>query len=70
MTQAERDSLRELQDRWLALPGPSLAVRIAGWDAPVTQSDEGKLGPTYAEVRDLLHPELRGWFADYFRGDA
>lgn len=68
MSDAERKELRDLQNRWLALPHIHRQVAMFGWDEPVAMSfAHSGQWPTFAEVRDLLHPELKSWFEDFFR---
>ena len=30
----------------------------------------GRPWPTYRQVREMLHPDLKDWFEDYFREDT
>lgn len=69
MTSADRDALRLLQDRWLDLPCIRRQVELYGEDEPIAMGYPGRPWPTYRQVRDMLHPELRSWFEDYFRED-
>lgn len=67
LTKDERDELRTLQDRWLALPVVKHQIRLYGETEPIAGGYPGARWPTYREVRELLHPDLREWFADFFR---
>lgn len=67
MTPEERDALRALQDRWLALPCIRRMVEQHGEDEPVAMGWPGKPWPTFGDVRELLLPELKEWFEDLFR---
>jgi hypothetical protein len=68
MTDAERDELRSLQDRWLKLPHVRRQVELYGEDEPLALGYPGNPWPTFEQVRLHLHPELKGWFEDFFRG--
>jgi hypothetical protein len=61
----ERDDCRKIQDAFLGRAEVRLAIEEKGWDAPVAWSD---CSPTYAEVRDLIHPAWVPWMADYLGG--
>lgn len=63
MTDAERDSLRALQDRWLALPVVQHQIRNFGEAEPITGRPDA---PTFCDVRAVLLPEWEEWFSDFF----
>lgn len=68
MTDAERKELRALQNRWLGLPFIQRHIGLWGWNQRVNGNfPDQPPWPTFAEVRDLLHPDLKGWFQDFFR---
>lgn len=69
MTSDERMALRKLQDAWLKLPVVQNQIRLHGEDEPIAMAWPGQRWPTFREVREILHPDLRGWFEDFFRGD-
>jgi len=69
MTAADRNCLRKLQDRWLALPHVRRQIELFGEDEPLAMGWPGHPWPTYREVREVLHPDLRSWFEDFFRED-
>jgi hypothetical protein len=67
MNAAERKELRALQDRWLALPHIQARIRAYGEDEPIALGFPGCPWPTYRQIQEALHPELRSWFEDFFR---
>lgn len=71
MTDAERKELRSLQDAWLALPHVRYQIDTYGEGQPLAgHFPGGNPWPTFREVRTMLHPELKGWFEDFFREGA
>lgn len=70
MTAADRARLRRLQDRWLALACIRRQIERYGEDEPIQMGYPGQPWPTFRQVRDLLHPDLESWFADYFREES
>lgn len=70
ITERERDELRALQDRWLALPHVRRQVELYGEDEPLAAGFPGRPWPTYRAVRAMVFPDLKGWFEDFFREDG
>lgn len=71
MTMKERDELRALQDRFLALPVVRYQIDNYGEDQPLAgHFPGGNPWPTFREVRESLHPDLKGWFLDFFRDEG
>ena len=62
LSDLDRDRLRALQDRWLALPVIVNHVRNHGDDTPIAGPD----APTFADVRRVLLPDWEEWFNDFF----
>lgn len=67
MRQSERDQLRALQDKWLALPVVQNHIRTHG-DHTLIFGFYATEGPSYRDVQKMLYPELREWFADELDG--
>lgn len=62
MTETDRDRLRALQDRWLALPSVKNHVRNHGEGERIA----GPNSPTFAQVKTQLLPDWEQWLRDFF----
>lgn len=62
MSEADRDRLRALQDKWLALPVMVNHIRNHGGHERIA----GRESPTFDDARRLLLPEWEQWFRDFF----
>lgn len=69
VTDEERQSLRDLQDRWLATPAVRSQVENFGDGWQIIPGLAGAAWPAFRDVREALYPELRTWFEDFFRED-
>lgn len=65
MSDEDRDRLRALQDRWLALGVVQTQIRNYGEDESIV-GVRGKR-PTFADVRTLVLPDWEQWFGDFFQ---
>lgn len=64
MTEADRDRLRALQDRWLDLPTVQHQIRIGGEDEHITGNP---FSPTFREVRTIVFQKWEAWFKGFFQ---
>lgn len=62
MSEADRDRLRALQDRWLNLPVIQNHIRNHGDHERIAGPDS----PTFDEVRRILLPAWEQWISDFF----
>lgn len=62
MDESRRDQLRDLQDRWLALPVVRRQCANYGDDQEIA----GPGSPSFAQVQHLLLPSWESFFQEFF----
>lgn len=62
MTTEDRERLRALQDKWLALPSVRNHIRNHGEHERIA----GPTSPTFEDARTCVLPEWEQWFLDFF----
>lgn len=66
MNSTQRESYRQIQDEFLARPEILHVINTRGWNTHIAWSD---ISPTYAQLRDQLHPSWIPWMIDYMRDE-
>ena len=66
MTDKERDELRALQNKWLALSVVQHQIRNHGEDHQIAGAFYATDNPTFRDVKTKLFPRWREWFSDFF----
>jgi hypothetical protein len=66
MNDADRNRLRALQNRWLALPSVQAQIRLYGEHHQIAGAFYATNHPSFHDVRTKVLPQWEAWFMEFF----